>query len=144
MQGEESEDLRAVEGSPLPGPPTLRAELSAREPLPPTGNRRLQAHPARRELRPLPVRSGEAHVGSSSPLRGRVLRGAWSENGGWRGVREATPISVSQWADSGPQRVFGGFSGGSWPRMRGEPLRGPEVVSVPFLQLLASAPPPCL
>lgn len=42
-----------------------RAASSHRKP-------QLQAHPACRELRPLPARSGEAHVGSSRPLRGCV------------------------------------------------------------------------
>lgn len=46
-------------------------ELSARGPLPPTGNRRHRAHPACRERCLLPARSVEAHGGSRLLSRGQ-------------------------------------------------------------------------
>lgn len=137
MEEGEPGSPRAVTGSPRPGPPRLRAELSARGLLPPTGNRRLRAHPAGRERRPLPARSGEAHVGSSLQrgrpacrAKGAWPGGAWPEKRGWPEEPEAPPTPASQGAD--PQEVFGGFAGGRWPRMRSESLQGPaSVVNVP-------------
>lgn len=70
---------RVVAGSVAGSPPTRPQRSSALQPLPPTGNRRRQAHPASRQRRPQLARK----------------RTTWDEVQGEKGPLEAPPTLTS-------------------------------------------------